>query len=60
VRNGLLVSMPQKDAVSAATQRWMGWTMDRLTSKQHGILRGLPYLTGFVIHCAIVEESPAD
>ncbi len=30
------------------------------TSKQHGIPKGLPYLTGFVIHCEIVEEALAD
>ena len=27
---------------------------------QHGIPKGLPYLTGFVIHCEIVEEAMAD
>jgi hypothetical protein len=35
---------------------WMGWTIGRQTSKQYGIPRGLPYLTGFVIHCEIAEE----
>ncbi len=60
VRNGLPQSMPLTDAVNAATQRWMGWTIDRQTSKQYGIPKGLPYLTGFVIHCAIVEESLED
>ena len=60
VRNGLLQSMPLADAVNAATQRWMGWTIDRQTSKQYGIPKGLPYLTGFVIHCSIIEESLAD
>jgi hypothetical protein len=47
------------DAINAATQQWMGWTIGRLTSKQYGIPRGLPYLTGFVIHCEIAEESLA-
>jgi hypothetical protein len=47
------------DAIYAATQRWMGWTIGRQTSKQYGIPRGLPYLTGFVIHCAITDESLA-
>ena len=49
-----------KDAIHAATQRWMGWTIGRQTSKQYGFPRGLPYLTGFVIHCEIVEEAMAD
>ncbi len=47
------------DAINAATQQWMGWTIGRLTSKQYGIPRCLPYLTGFVIHCEIAEESLA-
>jgi hypothetical protein len=47
------------DAIRAATQQWMGWTIGRQTSKQYGIPRGLPYLTGFVIHCEIVDESLA-
>jgi hypothetical protein len=45
------------DAIQAATHRWMAWTMGCQTSKDYGIPRGLPYLTGFVIHCAIVEDS---
>ena len=47
-------ALPQ--AIIAATQKWMGWTIGRQTSKQYGIPRGLPYLTGFVIHCGLVEE----
>jgi len=46
-------------AIEQATQRWMGWTIGRTTSKDYGIPKGLPYLTGFVIHCEIVEESLA-
>ena len=58
--NGLHAGLNLQDAIHAATQRWMGWTIGRLTSKQHGIPKGLPYLTGFVIHCEIVEEALAD
>ena len=47
------------DAITAATQQWMGWKIGRKTSKDYGIPRGMPYLTGFVIHCEIVEESLA-
>lgn len=46
-------------AINATTQRWMGWTIGRLIGKQYDIPRGLPYLTGFVIHCEIVEEAAA-
>ncbi len=60
VLNGLHAGSDLPDAIHAATQRWMGWTIGRLTSKQHGIPKGLPYLTGFVIHCEIVEEAMAD
>ena len=60
VLNGLHAGSNLHDAIHAATQRWMGWTIGRLTSKQHGIPKGLPYLTGFVIHCEIVEEALAD
>ncbi|MBU9359824.1 hypothetical protein KTE52_26145 [Burkholderia multivorans] len=45
------------DAIHAATEQWMGWKIGRQTSKDYGIPRGLPYLTGFVIHCEIVEEE---
>ena len=57
VQNGLYEGKALEDAINTATQRWMGWTIGRQTSKQYGIPRGLPYLTGFVIHCEIVEES---
>ena len=60
VLNGLHAGLNLHDAIHAATQRWMGWTIGRLTSKQHGIPKGLPYLTGFVIHCEIAEEALAD
>ena len=59
VQNGLYQGQALQDAINAATQRWMGWTIGRQTSKDYGIPRGLPYLTGFVIHCEIVEESLA-
>ena len=60
VLNELRAGATLHDAIHAATQRWMGWTIGRLTSRQHGIPKGLPYLTGFVIHCEIVEEALAD
>ena len=59
VQNGLFEGKILKDAIHAATQQWMGWTIGRQTSKDYGIPRGLPYLTGFVIHCDITDESLA-
>ena len=35
----------------------MGWTIGRQTSKEYGIPRGLPYLTGFVVHAGIMAED---
>lgn len=57
VQNGLYAGATLADAIAQATQRWMGWTIGRSTSKQYGIPKGLPYLTGFVIHCEITELS---
>ena len=59
VRNHLLKGKTLADAINAAIEQWMGWTIGRQTSKQHGIPRGLPYLTGFVIHCGICDELTA-
>jgi hypothetical protein len=60
VHNGLHAGANLKDAINAATQRWMGWTIGRQTSKDYGIPRGMPYLVGFVIHCEIVEVATAE
>ena len=59
VQNGLYDGKNLQDAIDAATGRWMGWTIGRQTSKDYGIPRGLPYLTGFVIHCEISDEMAA-
>lgn len=59
VQNGLFEGKPLQDAINAATARWMGWTIGRQTSKDYGIPRGLPYLTGFVIHSEITDEMAA-
>ena len=59
VHNGLYDGKAIKDAIDAATQKWMGWTIGRTTSNQYGIPRGLPYLTGFVIQSGIDAELEA-
>ena len=43
-------------AITETTEQWMGWTISRQTSKEYGIPKGLPYLTGFVIHCEVTDE----
>jgi hypothetical protein len=59
VQNGLHRGQTLTGAINAATEQWMGWTIGRQTSKDYGIPRGLPYLTGFVIHCELIEEELA-
>ena len=59
VHNGLYVGKPLKDAIDAATLKWMGWTIGRQTSKDYGIPRGMAYLTGFVIQSGIDAELEA-
>jgi len=59
VLNQLHAGHALADAIHAATRQWMGWRIGRQTSKDYGIPRGLPYLTGFVIHCEITDESLA-
>lgn len=46
-------------AITAATERHMGWKIDRRTSRDYGIPAGLPYLTGWVQHYAIEAEANA-
>lgn len=48
VANGIHSGLDLKAAIDAAITRWMGWTINRATSRDHGIPVGLPYLTGFV------------
>lgn len=59
VLNEIHAGLALAEAIPAATRRWMGWTIGRRTSRDYGIPRGLPYLTGFVIQAAIDEELAA-
>jgi hypothetical protein len=59
VMNALAGGRPLAQAIDAATARWMGWTIGRQTSKDYGIPKGLPYLTGFVIHVGLGAEDEA-
>jgi len=57
VHNALCDGDALPDAIVAATKKWMGWKIGRRNSRDYGIPSHLPYLTGFVIHCEIVEEE---
>jgi hypothetical protein len=46
-------------AIEAAITRWQGWRIGRLTERDEGIPRGLPYLTGWVAQFQILDEASA-
>ena len=58
VGNELWKGETLKVAIDAAIARWMGWRIDRKTSRETGIPHGLPYLTGLANHYAIMAELP--
>jgi len=55
VLNQIHAGRPLPEAIAAATAQWMIWKIGRHTTADTGIPRGLPYLTGFVIHCDITS-----
>jgi hypothetical protein len=59
VHSGIFAGMPISAAIDAAVTRWMGWTISRATSRETGIPKGLPYLTGLVAHFEILAEVAA-
>ena len=59
VANKLCKGETLKVAIDAAIDRWMDWRIDRKTSRDEGIPRGLPYLTGWVTHFQILDELQA-
>jgi len=52
---GLATNADIDAAVAQAIAKWMDWRIGRITARETGIPRGLPYLTGFVIHCGLDE-----
>ncbi|WKB50793.1 hypothetical protein [Eleftheria terrae] len=56
VLNEVHAGEPLPQAIQKAIDRWMAWRIGAKTSAYHGIPRGLPYLTGFVIDAAMQEE----
>ena len=57
VANGLVRGLALEHAIAASASRWMGWSIGRRTSREHGVPRGLPYLTGFVMAAEIDAEA---
>lgn len=57
VQDGLARHLTMDAAVAQAIAKWMDWKIGRITSRETGIPRGLPYLTGFVIKAQIIEDA---
>ena len=57
VQDGMASHFTMDAAVAQAIAKWMDWKIGRITSRETGIPRGLPYLTGFVIQAQIIEEA---
>ena len=56
VADGLFAGLELSDAIDAAVARWTGWRIGKRTEREHGIPRDLPYLTGWVMNCAIEAD----
>jgi hypothetical protein len=57
VANGLSSGLTLDRAIGTSASRWMGWSIGRRTSREYGMPRGLPYLTGFVMAAEIDAEA---
>lgn len=57
VANGLFMGLGLSEAIEAAVERWMTWTVKRRDERETGIPHGLPYLTGWVTHFEILAEA---
>lgn len=57
VADGLARGLTLDRAIAASASRWMGWSIGRRTSREYGMPRGLPYLTGFVMAAEIDAEA---
>ena len=57
VSNHLAASKALASAINAATATWMGWRVSARTAHETGIPRGLPYLTGYVLHAEIEADT---
>lgn len=48
-----------EEAIAAAIHKWQGWRISRATEREEGIPAGLPYLTGWVQHFAVMSSMDA-
>lgn len=45
-----------EEAIAATIRKWQGWRISRTTEREEGIPAGLPYLTGWVQHFAVMAS----
>ena len=57
VANEMAAGRALAEAITAATARWMKWSISRRTSRRTGIPAGLPCLTGLAMHAEIESEA---
>jgi hypothetical protein len=57
VSNHLTAGQALASAINAAATTWMGWRISARTAHETGIPRGLPYLTGYVLHAEIEADT---
>ena len=55
VQDGLAQDLALDAAIAQVIAQWMDWKIGRITSRETGIPRGMPYLSGFVIHFGLHE-----
>ena len=57
VSNHLTTGKALATAINTAATTWMGWRISARTAHETGIPRGLPYLTGYVLHAEIEADT---
>lgn len=57
VHNGIHAGLDLTAAIEAAITRWMGWTINRETSREIAMPKGLPYLKGFVLYFSLQAQA---
>jgi len=57
VYNGIHAGLDLTAAIEAAITRWMRWTINRETSREIAMPKGLPYLKGFVLYFSLQAQA---
>jgi hypothetical protein len=57
VTDGLAAGRTLAKAIDSAITQWTAWRIGAETSREYGIPKGMPYLTGWVWHFDIMDEN---